>query len=103
MLSLLFWGWNVNTTSYLLSRYSLAVAEVSALAADRPISFEADQVTVNKDTGSMLATGNVVLRQNGTKLIADEVTHDQELDAIARGSLHDIRGRYRAPRRFYDA
>ena len=60
----------------------------SALAADRPISFEADQVTVNKDTGSMLATGNVVLRQNGTELIADEVTYDQELDkAVARGNV----------------
>ena len=60
----------------------------SALAADRPISFEADQVTVNKDTGSMLATGNVVLRQNGTEVIADEVTYDQELDkAVARGNV----------------
>ena len=60
----------------------------SALAADRPISFEADQVTVNKDNGSMLATGNVFLRQNGTELLADEVTYDQELDkAVARGNV----------------
>ncbi len=60
----------------------------SALAADRPISFEADQVTVNKETGSMLATGNVILRQNGTELMADEVTYDQELDrAVARGNV----------------
>ena len=60
----------------------------SALADDRPISFEADQVTVNKETGSMFATGNVVLRQNGTELIADEVTYDQELDkAVARGNV----------------
>ncbi len=36
----------------------------------------------------MLATGNVVLRQNGTELIADEVTYDQELDkAVARGNV----------------
>ena len=60
----------------------------SALAEDRPISFEADQVTVNKETGSMFATGNVVLRQNGTELIADEVTYDQELNkAVARGNV----------------
>ncbi len=59
-----------------------------ALAAERPISFEADRVSVNKETGSMLATGNVVLRQNGTKLVADEVTYDQKLDkAIARGNV----------------
>ncbi len=63
----------------------------SALAADRPISFEADQVTVNKDTGKMLATGNVVLRQTGTELIADEVTYDQKLDkAVARGNVFMI-------------
>ena len=36
----------------------------------------------------MLATGNVFLRQNGTELIADEVTYDQELDkAVARGNV----------------
>ena len=36
----------------------------------------------------MLATGNVVLRQNGTELIADEVTYDQKLDkAVARGNV----------------
>ena len=36
----------------------------------------------------MFATGNVVLRQNGTELIADEVTYDQELDkAVARGNV----------------
>ena len=68
-----------------LALFSLAEL---ALAADKPISFEADQVTVNKETGSMLATGNVVLRQNGTELIADEVTYDQKLDkAVARGNV----------------
>ena len=55
---------------------------------EKPISFEADQVVVNKETGSMLATGNVVLRQNGTRLIADEVTYNKEKDkAVARGNV----------------
>ena len=36
----------------------------------------------------MLATGNVFLRQNGTELLADEVTYDQEPDkAVARGNV----------------
>ena len=76
----------------------------SALAADKPISFEADQVTVNKETGSMLATGNVFLRQNGTELLADEVTYDQGLDkAVARGNVFMTSEEALNARRFYDA
>ena len=59
-----------------------------AMAEDQPIGFEADQVTVNQETGSMYAVGNVILRRSGTQLFADEVTYDRDLDkAIARGNV----------------
>jgi len=59
-----------------------------ALAENQPIAFEADQVTVNQETGSMYAVGNVILRRADTELFADEVTYDKELDkAVARGNV----------------
>ena len=57
-------------------------------ANENPINFEADQVTVDQETGSMRAIGNVVLRQGGTELIADDVTYDRTNDtAIAVGNV----------------
>lgn len=57
-------------------------------ANENPINFEADQVTVDQETGSMRAIGNVVLRQSGTELIADDVTYDRTNDtAIAVGNV----------------
>jgi len=58
------------------------------MAADEDISFEADAVTVNQDDGSMLATGNVEMRQAGMTLTADEVRYNREEDrAVARGNV----------------
>jgi lipopolysaccharide assembly outer membrane protein LptD (OstA) len=69
----------------ILFLYSLSQ---DALAEDKPISFEADQVTVNKETGSLYATGNVILLRGSTELIADEITYDRENDkAVARGNV----------------
>ena len=60
----------------------------AAIAQDKPIAFEADDVTVNQDDGSMLALGNVILRQGSMELKADEVTYNQKSDkAVARGNV----------------
>ncbi len=59
-----------------------------ALANEEPIAFEADDVTVNQEDGSMFAVGNVVLRQGEMELRADEVTYNRQNDkAIARGNV----------------
>ena len=39
------------------------------------IKFESDNVTVNQNDGSLLATGNVELKQANNTLRADEVTY----------------------------
>ena len=58
------------------------------MAADQDISFEADSVTVNQDDGSMLATGNVEMRQAGMTLTADEVRYNRDEDrAVASGNV----------------
>lgn len=65
-----------------------SMMSVSAIAEDSPIAFEADKVQVNQEDGSMYATGNVVLKQAGKTLRADEVTYNKPNDrAVARGNV----------------
>lgn len=72
----------------LLFLISMAAFANVVSAEDKPIAFEADDVTVNQEDGSMLATGNVVLRQAGMELVADEVTYKRAIDtAVARGNV----------------
>ena len=59
-----------------------------ATAQDQPIAFEADNVTVNQNDNSLIATGNVVLKQAGETLTADQVTYYKaERRAIASGNV----------------
>ena len=59
-----------------------------AFAADEPIGFEADNVVVNQNDGSLFATGNVELKQANNTLRADEVTYYRNQNkAIARGNV----------------
>ena len=65
-----------------------ATGPMSAIADEKPISFEADNVVVDQADGTLLATGNVVLAQAGSTLKADEVTYYQQTDrAVARGNV----------------
>jgi len=65
-----------------------ATGEIRAVANEKPIAFEADNVVVDQADGSLLATGNVVLEQAGSTLKADEVTYYQQTDrAVARGNV----------------
>jgi LPS-assembly protein len=62
-----------------------------ALADDKPIGFEADNVVVNQADGSLFATGNVELKQAKNTLRADEVTYYRNQNkAIARGNVVHI-------------
>ena len=61
---------------------------VSSLASENDISFEADSVSVNQEDGSMLAVGNVEMRQAGMTLTADEVRYNRDEDrAVAKGDV----------------
>ena len=48
-----------------------ATGQMRAVADEKPIAFEADNVVVDQADGSLLATGNVVLEQAGSTLKAD--------------------------------
>ena len=59
-----------------------------AHAQQEPVGFEADRVTVNQDDNSLIADGNVILRQPGTTLSADKIIYNQQTDiAIAVGNV----------------
>jgi LPS-assembly protein len=67
----------------------------AANSSDKPIGFEADNVVVKQNDGSLFATGNVELKQGKNTLRADEVTYYREQNkAIARGNVvhHDAAG-----------
>ena len=71
-----------------LKRYMKAVIAVPALVLfiwsgsavhaqqDSPVEFEADSVSVNNQDGTMIATGNVTITQQGDVLQADEVIYN---------------------------
>ncbi|MCH1475463.1 MAG: hypothetical protein L7W94_07310, partial [Alphaproteobacteria bacterium] len=59
-----------------------------ALANGKDISFEADTVSVNDEDGSMLAVGNVQMKQARMTLTADEVRYNRDDDrAVANGNV----------------
>ena len=65
-----------------------ATGQMRAVAKEKPIAFEADNVVVDQADGSLIATGNVELEQAGSTLRADEVTYYQQTDrAVARGNV----------------
>ena len=61
----------------------------SALAQSAPVQFEADRVETNQDTGSLIATGNVILIQDGNELRADRVDYNRQTQS-ASASGHVI-------------
>ena len=72
----------------LLVALTLSLPANFVVAADEPIGFEADNVVVNQNDGSLLATGNVELKQANNSLRADEVTYYRDQNrAIARGNV----------------
>ena len=57
-------------------------------AQSAPVQFEADQVESNQETGTLIATGNVVLVQEGAELRADRLDYDRKTEsAVATGHV----------------
>ena len=59
-----------------------------AFAQQAPVKFEADKVETNQEKGTLTATGNVILIQDGAELRADQVDYDRVAKrAIATGHV----------------
>ncbi|MGC6537471.1 MAG: LPS-assembly protein LptD [Candidatus Puniceispirillaceae bacterium] len=60
----------------------------NAMAQDTPVQFEADRVETNQERGTLIATGNVILIQNGNELRADSVEYNRtSQQSIAKGHV----------------
>ena len=60
----------------------------ASFADEKDISFEADNVVINEEDGSLFATGNVIMKQAGVTLSADEVRYNKtEGRAVANGNV----------------
>ena len=62
---------------------------VPPLARDQPVTFEADNLSYDRDSGIVTATGNVEAWQNGHVLRADKITYDRNTD-VAAASGHVV-------------
>jgi LPS-assembly protein len=56
---------------------------VTPLSKDQPVTFTADQVTYDRDTGIVTATGNVDAWQNDHEVRADKVVFDRNTNTTA--------------------
>ena len=75
--------------SRILALLILGLAFIApSFAAETDISFEADTVVTNEEDGSLFATGNVIMKQAGMTLSADEVRYNRtEGRAVAKGDV----------------
>ncbi|MCW5730494.1 MAG: LPS-assembly protein LptD [Alphaproteobacteria bacterium] len=53
-----------------------------ALAADRPLLVQADEVVYDETLGTMTARGGVEINQDGRTLLADTVTYNERVDQV---------------------
>jgi len=75
--------------SRILALLILGLAFIApSFAAETDISFEAETVVTNEEDGSLFATGNVIMKQAGMTLSADEVRYNRtEGRAVAKGNV----------------
>ena len=75
--------------SRILALLILALVFITpSFAAETDISFEADSVVINEEDGSLFATGNVIMKQAGMTLSAEEIRYNRtEGRAVAKGNV----------------
>ncbi len=75
--------------SRILALLILALGFITpSFAAETDISFEADSVVINEEDGSLFATGNVIMKQAGMTLSAEEIRYNRtEGRAVAKGNV----------------
>lgn len=67
---------------------ALCFWNIAAHAQSSPVQFEADKVETNQETGNLIATGNVIIIQDGSELRADKVDYNRQTGrAIATGHV----------------
>ena len=77
----------VMVVSYHSGLAGSALAHASDLHEDE-VEFAADEVSINREEGILIATGNVVLKQMGQILNADKIIYNQTTDiALANGNV----------------
>ena len=70
------------------SAIMMLFVSTGAWAQSAPVQFEADRVETNQETGQLVASGNVILVQDGNELRADIVEYDRKTQqATATGHV----------------
>lgn len=54
----------------------------NTIKKDQPVDFESDALAFNQKTGEVVASGNVVLQQNGTTIQTEKIVYDKNQNII---------------------
>ena len=64
------------------SAQAMMPVDTKSIKKDQPVDFEADHLTFNHKTGYVVASGNVVLNQNGSVVHTEEVQYDKAQNIV---------------------
>ena len=64
------------------SAQAMMQVDTKSIKKDQPVDFESDHLTFNQKTGVVVASGNVVLNQNGSIIQTEEVQYDKEQNIV---------------------
>ncbi|MBR6232138.1 MAG: LPS-assembly protein LptD, partial [Alphaproteobacteria bacterium] len=64
------------------SAQAMMQVDTKAVKKDQPVDFESDHLSFNQKTGLLVASGNVVLNQNGSTIQTEEIQYDKEQNIV---------------------
>ena len=64
------------------SAQAMMPVDTKAVKKDQPVDFESDHLTFNQKTGLVVASGNVVLNQNGSTIQTEEIQYDKNQNIV---------------------
>ncbi len=56
--------------------------DTKSLQKDQPVDFESDHLSFNQKTGETVASGNVVLKQNGSSIQTEKIVYDKNQNIV---------------------
>ncbi|MGN0919229.1 MAG: LPS export ABC transporter permease LptF [Alphaproteobacteria bacterium] len=64
------------------SAQAMMHVDTRSLKKDQPVDFESDTLTFNQKTGEAVASGNVVLKQNGSTIQTEKIVYDKNQNIV---------------------
>lgn len=56
--------------------------DTNTIQKDKPVDFESDHLSFNQKTGEAIASGNVILKQNGSTVQTEKIVYDKDQNIV---------------------